>query len=443
MKKYISTINDELVSPVLVGFRSLSLNNPFGSAKAVYRHFITDSLYRNSIYLMGSTFIGAFFGFFFWFVITKIFPPDQIGLATVLISSVTLLSGFSLLGLNLGIVRYLPKSNVKHKQINTVITVVLLSSLFITIVYLLGLDWFAPNLAIIKQNLWTLILFVFIVVFFSMESIYSNVFVALRNSKFVFYKSIITNLFKILSPFILLSFGAYGIFISSTFGPVITFFISLFILYKFLKYKFSFYINKQILSQMFKLSLGNYVASFAARLPLNLLPIMITNTLGAKEAAFYYIDASIIVLLNSIQSSIGQSLFAEGSNNDMNLKEYVFKAIKFNLLILLPAILVFVFLGNYILLFFGKQYSDEGFSLLRLLAISVIFTSINGLLSAILNVKGKVNLILMMCIIGPAILLSLIYFFLPYGLISLGYAWLIGEAIISLVYLFAILFIAR
>jgi hypothetical protein len=42
--------------------------------------------------------------------------------------------------------------------------------------------------------------------------------------------------------------------------------------------------------------------------------------------------------------------------------------------------------------------------------------------------------VLLMCFIGPLILLSLVYFMLPYGLVSLGYAWLIGEALIALIY---------
>jgi hypothetical protein len=61
-------------------------------------------------------------------------------------------------------------------------------------------------------------------------------------------------------------------------------------------------------------------------------------------------------------------------------------------------------------------------------------------LSAILNVKGKVNYILMMCLIGPIILLTFIYFALPHGLIPLGIAFLVGEALISVIYLFVVLF---
>jgi O-antigen/teichoic acid export membrane protein len=211
--------------------------------------------------------------------------------------------------------------------------------------------------------------------------------------------------------------------------------MSLIILYRVFGYKLRLTIKKDIFSRMFKLSFGNYIAGFAASLPLNLLPVMIINNLGAKQAAFYYMDMLIVSTLNTIVSSTGQALFAEGSNNEKELKKHIIKSVKLTLSILIPSILFIIVFGKYILLFFGKEYSNQGIILLYLLSLSVVFTSINGMLSAILNTKGKVNYILMMCLIGPAILITLTYYAIPMGLIPLGYAWLIGEGIISLIYM--------
>jgi O-antigen/teichoic acid export membrane protein len=143
----------------------------------------------------------------------------------------------------------------------------------------------------------------------------------------------------------------------------------------------------------------------------------------------------IINLLNTIQYSVNNSLFAEGSTDEKDFKKHIIKAIKLILILLIPAILIINLFGGYVLQAFGKEFSTEGFMLLKLLSFSVIFTSINGALSSILNVKGKVNYILLMCIIGPSILMSFVYFTLPHGLISLGIGWLVGEAIIALIYL--------
>lgn len=389
---------------------------------------------------MLTTFTGALAGMLFWTINTKLYTPEEVGIATAMISSMTLITGFSMLGLNVGIIRYLPKAKNKSENINTVITTVLLSSSLISLVFLLGLNYFSPKLAFLQQNYIFFIIFILLAVILSIDNIFSNTFIATRNSKYVFYKSILGNILKILAPFALIGLGSYAIYLSSSLSFVVAFILGIIILYKTLNYKIRFAINKNILKNMFKLSFTNYIASFLASLPLSLLPILIVNQLGSKEAGIFYLDLMIINLLNTIQSSIGQSLFAEGSNDIKDLKKHVLKAVKFIILILVPAILITIFLGQYILLIFGKVYSDEGIYLLRLLAISVIFTSINGLLSAILNIKAKVNLILIMCIIGPIILLTFIYFLLPSGLIALGYAWLFGEALISIIYMSMVYF---
>jgi O-antigen/teichoic acid export membrane protein len=377
----------------------------------------------------------AFFGFFFWIINARLFSVEQIGLATALISSVSMISSLSLIGLNTGIIRYLPKSNRKEDKINTVITIILFITLVLSFIYIFGLHYFSPRLSFINNNIIYVFIFISIAIFLSLESIYSNIFTAYRNTKYTFYKSIIGSIFKVVSPFVLATLGVYAIFISASLGSVIAFFMSLIILYRVFGYKLRLTIKKDIFSRMFKLSFGNYIAGFAASLPLNLLPVMIINNLGAKQAAFYYMDMLIVSTLNTIVSSTGQALFAEGSNNEKELKKHIIKSVKLTLSILIPSILFIIVFGKYILLFFGKEYSNQGIILLYLLSLSVVFTSINGMLSAILNTKGKVNYILMMCLIGPAILITLTYYAIPMGLIPLGYAWLIGEGIISLIYM--------
>jgi len=384
---------------------------------------------------MLSTAVMAFFGFFFWIINTRLFTAEQIGLSTALISSITLITGFSMVGMNQGIIRYLPKSNRKTDKINTVITVVLLSTLIASGIYILGLKSFSPKLSFLRENILFLVLFIAIAISSSFESIYNNVFIAFRNTKYILYNNIFKSIIKLLLPAVLITLGSFAIFVSASLGTIFIVFVSIFILHKLYSYKFRLTFKKDIFRNMYKLSFGNYIASLLAGLPLTLLPIMITNTLGPKQAAYFYMDMMIVNLLNTIQSSVNNSLFAEGSNNDKELKKHIFKSITFISLLLIPFMLVVVLFGGHILLAFGKEYSNEGVVLLRLLALSVIFTSINGMLSSILNVKGKVNLILMMCIIGPSILLALIYFALPKGLVPLGYAWLIGEAIISLIYM--------
>jgi O-antigen/teichoic acid export membrane protein len=84
-----------------------------------------------------------------------------------------------------------------------------------------------------------------------------------------------------------------------------------------------------------------------------------------------------------------QSLFAEGSYSETKLKVHLKKATKIISIIIFPAIIVTYLFGYFILLAFGKEYSDEGFILLSLITTAVII-----LLSVILikmNLFGVVG----------------------------------------------------
>ena len=77
--------------------------------------------------------------------------------------------------------------------------------------------------------------------------------------------------------------------------------------------------------------------------------------------------------------AVSQSLFAEGSYSKTDIIIQLKKAIKIISLLIVPAIIVIFLFGNYILLAFGKEYSYEGFILLKFLSISGIFISINDI----------------------------------------------------------------
>jgi len=67
---------------------------------------------------------------------------------------------------------------------------------------------------------------------------------------------------------------------------------------------------------------------------------------------------TIVSLIYIIPLSISQSLFAEGSYGEIELKVHLKKVIKIISIIILPAIIITFLFGKYILLAFGKEYSD-------------------------------------------------------------------------------------
>jgi O-antigen/teichoic acid export membrane protein len=188
-------------------------------------------------------------------------------------------------------------------------------------------------------------------------------------------------------------------------------------------------------------SLGNYVAGFIGLLPAMVLPILITNLLGAKFSAYFYMAMMIANLLYIIPIATSQSLFAEGSYSKTELKMQLKKAIKIISIIIIPAIIVTFLFGNYILLAFGKEYSYDGFILLKFLSISAILIIINAIGSVILNIKHKIKLLILFSFISATIIIILSIILIKIsslGLVGVGVAWAMGHAATALIYLFLI-----
>lgn len=404
--------------------------------RKLYNAIKGDSLYSNSIFLMLSTVVMAFFGFFFWMINARLYTPEQVGIATTLISVMSLISSFSLLGMGNSLIKYLPTSERKNDKINTVFTLVGLISIFISIIYLVFIKSFSPKLLFVKENLIFSLMFILFIVFSSLNTISESIFIAFRSSKYVLIKNTILSIVKLSLPFILVTLGAYGIFSSFGIATIIAFAFSLIFLFLRFNFKFKTKIDINIIQRMARFSVGNYMAGFIAGLPALALPVIITNTIGAKYSAYFYMDMMIASLLYVVASSVSQSLFAEGSYSETELKTNLKKAIKIISMILIPGILTIVFFGKYVLLAFGKEYSSEGIVLLQMLAISGIFMAINSLGNTIFYLKHKVKQIILINLIGTAVVLGLSIILSYQNLIGIGIAWIVGQGLISTIYLF-------
>jgi O-antigen/teichoic acid export membrane protein len=403
--------------------------------KKLYNTIKIDPLYSNSIYLMLSTAVMAFFGFFFWIINARLYTSEQVGIATTLISVMSLISSFSLFGTGNSLIKYLPISERKNDKINTVFTLVGLIAMFVSIFYLVFINSFSPKLLFVRENLIFSLMFILFIVFSSLNTVSESIFIAFRSSIYVLLKNTILSIVKLSLPFILVILGAYGIF--SSFGIAITIaliFSLLLLLFKF-NFKLKLSIDRSIVKKIGRFSIGNYIAGFIGNLPTLVLPILITNSMGANYSAYFYMDMMIASLLYIIPISVSQSLFAEGSYSETELKTNLKKAIKIISLILIPGILTIVLFGKKILLTFGNEYSGEGIVLLMMLAISGIFIAINSLGNIIFYIKHKVKHIILINVIGTTTIIGLNIILSSQNLTEIGITWIIGQFLMSLIYI--------
>jgi O-antigen/teichoic acid export membrane protein len=407
--------------------------------KNVYKHVMTDPLYKNSIFNMAGTFVLGGLGFVFWLIIARLYKPENVGIATILISIMTLLSSFTIMGLDSSLTRYLPKSANKHELINSAFVIVAIVALVATVIFLLGLQAFSPKLLFLRSNFFYILSFTIFLIFCSWNILVDNIFMAFRAAINILIKNIIISTLKLMLPFVLIAFGAYGIFASAASALALGVLAGLSILiFKFkirpsISVKISFIKEKSIYSS------ANYIVIFMRSMPSLVLPVIILNILSANYAAYFYIASMIQNVLVVIPIATEQALLAEGSYNEAELKKHVKKAIATTLVILIPATTIIVLFGNILLQFFGKSYATEAFQFLRLYSISTIFTALLLIASAVMNVKHKIKTLVILNITVAVLTLCLSYAFISGGLVGIGWGWTLGQAIAGLVSIYFII----
>jgi Na+-driven multidrug efflux pump len=368
---------------------------------------------------MLGTFLNAAFGFVFWIIAARLYPKGDLGMGVAIVSAMTLIGTFSLLGLDQSIIRFFPKGKEKEKFMTSV-TIVILSTISLAILFLLNIDLLAPVMIILKNQA---IIFILLVLIYSIFILFTSSSIAQRKGNYYFLQYLLSgSRIFLLIPFAI--FGALGILYSVGIGFLIGLIASS-ILFVRLKIIGKPKINLDYLKKSFKFSGTNYIVNSLATSPYQLLPILVLNVLGASETATYYIAFTISSLLFLIPSSFGLSLFVEGSHGE-SLKQNTLHSLIGIFSLLIPLVFILYFFGGFLLGIIGKSYVDA-WDLLKIMALSSFFVSIYQLFISIKKVQKDLNSLIILSVINFSLIISLSYIFmLKFGIIGMGYAWFLS-----------------
>lgn len=391
--------------------------------------FLGDSLFINGFHLILTTFSTSLLGFIFWVVAARYYSSDEVGLASAIISSMNFLAILSLLGFNISLIRYLPRSNNKEDLINSCLTLCIFTAFIISSTFILGCN-FHSLIPIRTDNIHSII-FIIITIFSVFTILLTSIFISCKSSKYVLVKDSVFGISKIIVLFFLGSFGALGIFISWGLGLLVASIFGIIFIYKMISpYTPTIIVKQESIINMFYFSFGNYIANIFYNMPALVLPILIANLLSPNEAAYFYISWMIANLLFAVPSQFSQSLFAEGSNNENEIDDTIIKAIKVISMLLVPAILFILFFGDRLLLLFGREYSMEGFKLMQILSISAIPFTVNSIYIAIKRVrKETLAVVTNYCIVAFITLIGSYLMLSRVGVIGAGISWALGNSI--------------
>lgn len=341
------------------------------------RALLADRVVVNSSLIIVTTVLMAGAGALFWIVAARLAPRAEVGVASTLVTTTEALAIFAQLGLNVALVRVLPRSERPSSDILGAALLVGSVASILALGYGLLLPVTAPRVAEVVA--WPLTLFVFMILagatavnqltdemFLGVDRVHANLWI----------NGVLLGVVKVAAPFLLVTFGAMGVYGSVSGAAAIAGLVSVVVLIRGLPDRASLRPSVQLRAAV-ALSSAGYLSSVLMVVPQLVFPIIVINAQGAEEAAVYFIAFQVAMLLNVGAYAIANSTFAEASRHPERARNIALSGARTLAVAVSFGVIVLVLVAPLLLHVFGPEYNAHGVPTLRLLALGALGVSTN------------------------------------------------------------------
>jgi O-antigen/teichoic acid export membrane protein len=432
-----STITNGLKSNIL--FKQSPVQFVLSLSQRVH----ANSLLRNGIFIMGTGAATAIFGYLFWVLAAHTYSAYDVGLASALISAMTLASTIANLGIGSTLIQTLPQRESGHDwslTLNAGLTIGILAGLLAGVVVVVVLPLLSPQFIIVEQQASYAFILLVGVPIVTLSTLLDQAFVAERASINMLIRNLAVAILKIplmVLPVILLGHvGALPILASGIIAMLVMLGIGMLLLLPRLRRSYCLAVRgivKQIRSMLSSLA-GHYFINLGGLTSQYLLPVFVAIQLSPTENAYFYTTGKVTDFFFMVSSAIAVSLFAEGSHAANTLSQKVRSSIVIIGSVLVPSMILCFFGGKYIMSIFGPSYAENGQELFKIYAISAIPDATTSIYISVLRVQRRLRFAAVLNIGMAVITLGLAWIFLPlFGINGAGWAFLISQSAGTLV----------
>lgn len=407
---------------------------------------VRQPLYRDAYALVIANGLTAGFGVLYWAFAARLFPPEDLGVGSVLISTMLFLSAVSQLNARVALLRFVPEAGRQTARFVVLCYgAAAAGAVLLGIVFIATLGIWAsgsPSLAFLRDPglaVW----FVASIAVWSIFNIEDGLLTGLGKATIVPLENGIYGAAKLL---LLIGFSVWAdqeaIFASWTIPAAII--VVVLTIYAFGRLipahalrtrQRSFTMSRQRLAGFLAL---DYLASLFATTTLTLLPAIVVSFGGAAEGAYFYIPWVIVTSVLLVPLYLSASLTVQAAVDRATMVDHVRRTLVHLLRVLVPTTLGFLILAPVLLSIFGQRYAEEGSNLLRLASLGLVPYAINVLFLAVARVQGRGRVIVAVQASATVLTLALSVLLLPgMGISGVGVSWLVANAAVSV---FVVLF---
>ena len=371
---------------------STILQNTSAGLRQIARH-IQVPLFSNAYFLILTNLIPSASGFFFWALVARLMPAQEVGWGSALLSVTALLVSLFGLDLGTGLIRYVPMGlEQSPDRVNTAVGIRSLLAGVAAAVFLAGVSLWSPALLPVRSTAIGVTTFLLGNVAMSINELLEHIFVAYRSAKYALLKGMIVSLGRFPVLFLLATFestrNGFGIYLSTGLAAAAANVICLlwFLPRTFPPYRFRLNVTPRLFADMARYSFKNYVASLLLQLPGLVVPILVINSApGPAGAGVAYVASMMAWVVLVIPAAVSRSLLAEASHDNERLAYHARRAVVFSFLLMSLPVTILATAGPMLLgLLFGPLYQQQGAGLLVLTALSALP---GGLFSVYVSLK--------------------------------------------------------
>lgn len=383
--------------------------------------------------------LAVIFGFVTSLLVAKYYGPEVIGTVSILFSIMSVTLIFSLLGIDVSILRFIPpllKQNnyykmkiILGKSLGLVLALSLISSSLLFIYSDLISD-----LIFHKSYLSPLIILIaFFVPFNAIGIFFTSVIRALKEIKFFIILQFLPSLLNliVLLGLTFTYYHKYNPLYSQLFALIISMILGFLFLYKILKnhtnrikiIQKEGITYREILSISFPMFLTTVMQAIMLQTDILMLGSMSTVENVGIYAIVMKLGLLSIFMINSINTMIAPKFSELYYNNEIDaLKIVAKKSTKLIFYSTLPITFVLMLFGDNILSIFGLQFID-GYTALIFLSIGQSFNALSGSVGYILNMTGQQKIFNKIILLGAFMNILLNIIFIPkYGINGAAFA---------------------
>jgi O-antigen/teichoic acid export membrane protein len=392
----------------------------------------SDSLIRNSVFIMATSVVSAAFGYLFWLLAARLYNPAIVGLAAAVISVTTIVLLLSSLGVGGMLIQSLPRQTKETEWSATFWAGMATSTLFAVALCGIGvavLPLISPELMVLRSVGWAAV-FAVGTVAMTVGATLDCVYIAERRASDLFSRNSAVGAVKVLMLGLLtLALGPNAVHLLGAWGVAAVFGLGLGVA---LLVRHIGVARPPGFSALVRTARGfrsrvsgHQLIGMGAGLLPYLLPLLVTARLSVRDNAYFYTTWMLAGLFLVIAPAFSQSLFAEGMHRPEELGALARSAFKTIGAILVPGLVTILVLGGTLLSTFGHAYTDHAVGLLRLAVLASIPDAVTNVYVAVLRVEARLTAAASLNLSIGIGTLVISWFLLPLiGISAVGWAFL-------------------